>query len=1507
MTHESPIQNYLLGRVQRTLSAWNADHDLPASEASSLALAVFALQGHLRRLPGRTELRIASSSLEALAHGPERERLLRGAREHLAQLGWLGEAEALVALTGSEGPLSLAHEREVAEGARRLWLELDDARLALVVLGAEVGEDLRERIEDWHAFAFEHAEAFLDAAALASGFTAACAEDLEERDPALWQTAGLHETLSEIAAEAGELGSLHVSPAAATVIRLFPALVVTHFLEQHEALAASAGAASVEADLNRICPTLALSLPGNPGVGLAMSVPELGYVRFDAIRLGDRSQSEALDGYQLSVEGAVREATRTIEQGFVLFELTAKDVRSTLELRFSLREPKAGREVPLSPAPEPRDMGQEASGEASALVELAPPKTLRGEIEQVLEQAGCSPPRHGDRRPLYAYELTPARFLRLGERLSRHLRVSHSLNEWGAAAFCLYAARAFCSGYEEGTWSWATITNRLEVELPQAKLRELAREGLRFWRRAVARPTGDRSLYLVSLICEGGLPLKLLTQQNAALTRYFRHVLQTCELYEGWAPRRAAEHFAAELPQSLRNKTVYELTGSLIESVRELRLELRNLGQVADPVAALDARSQGWRNRLPLRLHDEVARELLTGLLKMRTATLREEILLRIETQLEFPAGQDFAAQVQRVLRLRPQVSRAALPGEGDLPSMLRLSLERADGRSHSLAFATQTGGGRYRLERTGPEALSDSADVLQRFELVAHHAANVLGRSEPPGGEALDPELPWVFVQGRSGAWRLKATGSCRVAKEEVILALASSAQLEEPAGELLELQSVPGLERALWRLRGRVSVRAADDRFEIVTGAEDAEELRFSLRGRQTQLGAGGATLFLGSPWIEAQGPADQVVHAELSWRPAGLRGDWRTSREQPLGDVQVRGTHRGQTVFRGEALVLPREFSARWRPGPGANEGCVELKGLPFREAVLIEAGENVELEPNPTSQELVVRCTAGGGETPSSIELRVRLRDGHQATLCLDSPVIRQRFLGPGRRALANPTQVTLDQLAGSVAEASCEQPCPGRFVLNGKGSHRHSPSQFLSLLEADCGREGLYQLPLHRLADEVEALLAQSDSLNAYASLFLDDERNPEARVELRVGHFDAAFDKLKGFGPEGCSLVLASDCRERLRPELKRLSVRAERLWDPDAERVDLRPELDEEGWPTWRVQLSELESAGAWLVTGWVEDHARLRPILVTLGESRDFPRGSEFEGAVHAAKDVLTQEADRLLGALATRGPTHPAWSMVLRLLSRSRRLPLATYRMVQRLSQVPQALALATLLDVNTMCELWPRWERGPFLWELVPLRAWVGASRTLQLLFAEVDIAVASTVAPLLESHASRSPCTRTVQWALLQAEALRPKEGDSEAGRYDAEVRALLESKRGREKATAKLNEETREYLRRRVGQASQLKLSALRDALRESRVPRQIAGRVEELAVRTPGREQEGLANAPLFAAAVQVFGERLPSRKVMGALRRAIAGDEPWFRSTQQRFAQILIGHARHRLEYLP
>ena len=227
-------------------------------------------------------------------------------------------------------------------------------------------------------------------------------------------------------------------------------------------------------------------------------------------------------------------------------------------------------------------------------------------LHTVLRRQGLTTP---DGRPLYAYrieidEFSLLRMILFGDAVSSRER---------CALFCIYIAEWWRKRYDGGSWSWSDPLASIDITDDYTRLYRPIQRGLQYWRRPLVVANGARQ-FLVTLCCEGGLPLNLLAHESHALGDFFRRLLDEqarSELPRAALPAVASHIAAATLSPRLRSDQVYELASDLVDAVSQLRPHLPDSG---DPLVALDRSVPGWRDRMPLELADKTAMRLFQTL-----------------------------------------------------------------------------------------------------------------------------------------------------------------------------------------------------------------------------------------------------------------------------------------------------------------------------------------------------------------------------------------------------------------------------------------------------------------------------------------------------------------------------------------------------------------------------------------------------------------------------------------------------------------------------------------------------------------------------------------------------------------------------------------------------------------------------------------------------------------------------------------------------------------------------
>ena len=941
-----------------------------------------------------------------------------------------------------------------------------------------------------------------------------------------------------------------------------------------------------------------------------------------------------------------------------------------------------------------------------------------------------------DGHPLYAYRTSEEELEDLRETLSGLIDARSDLSRDGKAAFCLFAAEWFVRNHRDGPWKWATILvdglglDETRKAWIRQRVREITRRGLAWWRQKVIEtPAGSR--YLATLACQGGLPLQTLRRHGAVLRRYFQEVLRQLEKYPHMAPVLVAEENDQILPSTLRYSVVYELTGQLVAAIVELRrLSKPAEEQGDDRLDYLERNVPNWRLQVPVRLDEDVARELVRGLLNeqpKKMATMALSVTCGLSLQ---------ASSVTRDLRFEPEIEESRLAellgvSTHDLPPRMQLYLE-GGGQRTAAAMASrihQESG--FRVARMPHKPLS-GALASGRVQLAAVAGTKQLATVDLPGSDAL-PDSPWIFEQ--DDPHRLVGVGSIATRRQTILVALDQGTSWEPLEGaEVLRKASMPTCQREVLRVTGEIR---AGDEYLIRTSVTEEQGCMFTLRGRRMVLGHGGSEVWLGMPGIEVHEadsvlPAKRIDTHEVFWRPAQSGSSWQNleSSGHFWGDVIVRAARDSEVLYQSRLTIVPEAFRISLRPGPGTAEGHLRIAGL---ENVSLHVAANAGIETSveetsPGKFDVGVRVS---NHRPSTIGLRLSSQEGAVAEIEAACPVPWIEVVDSAGRVRLEGVPIPAEELDGLHLQIVTAQ--NGQLQLTERGN------RYLATPTEVAGVQQMFELPLSLIQSQVAGLLARSDSPDESVTLWVQQMPNsgPLRRITISRHYGSLRKESLEEADVEAQSvhdvLISVPDTTlESLGPRIEDLQLDVLRLGYPDQPASAEAVKTVSPG--RWRIHMDRC-CAGPWLVTARVGDRATLRPLRVTIRpdelpivDPKNAAPDKKFDATVNVADYEQRRKAwDELIASMAE-DLGHPAWTPVSALIKTAARMPVTTFEAVSRITQNPIAVAHVGIQRIADVW-LWDSLEQLPFLWSLVPVKAWGVAVRNwvdhLETRLAEIE--------------------------------------------------------------------------------------------------------------------------------------------------------------------------------------
>ena len=660
-------------------------------------------------------------------------------------------------------------------------------------------------------------------------------------------------------------------------------------------------------------------------------------------------------------------------------------------------------------------------------------------------------------RPLYSYLCSDDEFEELGH-LLRTGNEPASGQTATVALFCLYASEWWRRKHRGGPWKWEGILAGIGwQEISVSQRSHIAEAGLRYWRRPLLRlGARRRRLFLVTLACEGGLPLQLVTIQGTALRSYLIGVLDEFQLYRenGYEPEFLAKQANGLLPYSLQQEAVYRLSGQLIDEIWRLKSKVKDS---LSPVRDLNRRFPNWRDRLPLLVPDDVARTLLNPLIERLVELTRAGVSgLRMSRSLRESQAGSWSLHAELVIPVSVSESQFANlldighnVVDSRLPGRLELYLENENGNCSRVALATETESGdqrRFLLEVfRAATCFKDTAACESKILQVAA-ASKSIASVALPGGYALLPDLPWVFADksGEHRELRLLGQGSVTTRHSEAFVAVLPTTKSEvseggecERVGFIRDLKS----ERAVFRVCGSVTFHVHEDSVcRIRTAAKEDASAEYRLVGEVLSGVMGNKLIYRGCPSlqaIDAEGQVESIAHERIEWRIPGKRAWRRGLSPQCCGEVIFRFMDDSMLRYRRDrVMIVPNNAKIKLRPSSHFGQGSIDLIGFGNVE-VEVSSGSllGVSIFSKKIGDITRLDCKASSAP-PADISLYLMWPGGRNIEeFKLPYPSVGACFIAPNGKVLEDRQNVPIDRLSGIIATGKTTKEC--QYYVSGR--------------------------------------------------------------------------------------------------------------------------------------------------------------------------------------------------------------------------------------------------------------------------------------------------------------------------------------------------------------------------------------------------------------------------------------------------------------------------------------
>jgi hypothetical protein len=890
--------------------------------------------------------------------------------------------------------------------------------------------------------------------------------------------------------------------------------------------------------------------------------------------------------------------------------------------------------------------------------------------------------------------------------------------------FCLYAAETWRRNHVGGPWKWETVFADVLSCCPNYQLiYEWVRKGLTYWSRPILNNRLGHNEYLVTIACEGGLPLLLLKNEKASLYRYFKKLLESYHK-ERHSPYCDAETVAirnsAILPKALRHSIVFKLGGDLVQKILELQDDVQGAGS---PLTALDEKHPNWRDRLPLSLEDETAQLLLKNLVidaskivineRQRVLWRRRLVLteneINVEQWLEVP-NTFLGATLQR------------WSNREELPGRMRLFIRTKKGTEPVALITRLRGEGQnaiYRCEVTRKFGIRMTGmRALCEIQLILSD-----GNKEsivPVQGENGWGALPWVFAN-RGGQMECIGEGSVRCRDSNVLVLFPNDGRLIIENGNALRQAAANEFQRELWEVRGTVCWEQKDrGTCRIRCTQADAVDVSYMLTGERLKNTAEQSSPFVGVPnllSVNQNSVSRAVEDAFAEWRPDRV-GEylWRRDLRNCTGEVWLRWTNRdNEQVFCQKVRVVPCGASVDIDSVGGPQKpGKLALRGFGGG-AVVVKNIDGCSVSNDPENDLVRVELPAGGDLPVTNFQVDLFWPAGSRITLTLPFPREGAAFVYADEVLTAG-TRVPVAKMA-AVQVIGQTHSVSRRFTLTAKikaEAYSLRDLRIQTLIPIDANGRSIYQL--HRIQERISSILSLTGEMDSIAILEVMDLSNLRL-AHLEVGQFDM---HLEADWDGGC-VSLPGALIERLEIGWEeRISVRMVPLWSP----ADMPLLLEKGDGPAEWIVPDHL-APGPWWIIGQDGDWARIRPLLwLVAGEPET--ANSRLKRAILTPIKEIREELLANWVENVAQSPDHEDWPLFFDYLELLRPYPASALDLFRHFVRSPEAMVLALLKSSDEDFDaIWSLSYQLPFSWYLVPVMAWLSSAKRY---FASLQVAL-----------------------------------------------------------------------------------------------------------------------------------------------------------------------------------
>ena len=771
------------------------------------------------------------------------------------------------------------------------------------------------------------------------------------------------------------------------------------------------------------------------------------------------------------------------------------------------------------------------------------------------------------------------------------------------------------------------------------------------------------------------------------------------------------------LPNAYRQNEIFVLLAEVILSVLRLK-QAANLTTAVGAVEALDRFDLQWRNSFPLPIEDAQAQGLIEQLIKDAADARLVRPATRITVERRLESIDEGGWQVRADVDLPEYINAGDLASlfgveSSSMTRMLTLRFSRG-GQSVELNLRKLAGQERYRINRL-PLDCRDSA-------AIAEHAMTLIS---PEGdirhgavarGEALNPDLPWVFEAGANVGQGLSLVrqGSGSVTSLEAWICVPEQwTTLTDDGGQLEPTGTMASLNRILVKVKGSVLVEDPEGlQFRIRCGHAASTDEHLEWRGaRIWETFIRPELAFRGIPKlyrISEDGLA-RTVEGSISWRLPG--GQSTLTPTGLMGPVEAVWPAGGDMRWRSRLVLMPDQAELSIEPGDTPSQGRLRFSnwGLLGAQVRTADVASKVVHEGN----DLVVQVEHACSRPTEWCDLELVWRGNPNiAQVRLPFPARGVRAFDATGRQLSDEAVIAIGRVCGVRLVGFLGSGYRAELRLRLHGGAGAAPAASNSRQIKPNQGENRLEVRLIDYEQDIQRMLGSADALDASVSIKLQIGNGHGAT--LRIARYACPLEKLADNSTVG---LQQADLAPLTIEDLEVIPVRALRLNAPGEEPLTLKP-IRSENVPTgaWHFPADEVVP-GPWLIYPGSESNIVFRPMLWPIPGESDGQ--SSLNEALGIANEALRHDALDVLVAELADNYSLTDWQQVEQLAAQLGHLPLSTLDLWRRFARSSDGIVAMSVRIGALQTGFVHRFSTElPFMWETVPLSSWVRGVQRLQ---------------------------------------------------------------------------------------------------------------------------------------------------------------------------------------------